>query len=43
MATFEGTAGNDIADASTGTLIGFTGGTVAELVDGAGDTINSAV
>ena len=40
MVTFTGTAGNDIADASAGTLIGFTGGSVAELQDNTGDTFN---
>lgn len=38
MATFTGTAANDTANATTGTLIGFTGGTVGELQDGIGDT-----
>ncbi len=38
MATFTGTAGADVADASTGTLTGFTGGTEAALQDGIGDT-----
>ena len=38
MATFIGTTGDDIADATTGTLTGFTGGTVAELQDSTGDT-----
>ena len=38
MATFTGTAGADVADASTGTLTGFTGGTQAALQDGIGDT-----
>src|SRR5688572_9564076 len=40
MATFNGTAGNDVANATTGTLTGFSGGTVAELQDGTGDTFN---
>ena len=37
MTTFTGTAGNDIANATTGTLTGFTGGTVAQLQDLIGD------
>lgn len=37
MATFTGTSGNDLANAVTGTLIGFTGGTTIELQDAAGD------
>jgi VCBS repeat-containing protein len=40
MATFTGTNGNDVADASTGTITGFTGGTVAQLQDGFGDTFS---
>ena len=41
MATFTGTGGNDVANATNGTLTGFTGGTVAELQDGVGDTFNA--
>ena len=40
MATFTGTNNPDTANATTGTLIGFTGGTVAELQDAIGDTFN---
>ena len=40
MATFNGTNGDDTADATNGTLIGFTGGTAAELQDATGDTFN---
>src|SRR5262245_409363 len=41
MATFTGTAGNDVADVSGGgTLTGFTGGTLAQLTDATGDTFN---
>lgn len=40
MATFTGTGGDDTADATNGTLTGFTGGTVGELQDGIGDTFN---
>ena len=42
MTTFTGTNGNDIANTQTGTLTGFTGGTVAQLQDGAGDTFNAS-
>ena len=38
MATFTGTSGDDTANASTGTLTGFIGGSVAELQDDTGDT-----
>jgi Ca2+-binding RTX toxin-like protein len=41
MATFTGTGGNDVANAPTGTLTGFTGGTVGELQDAIGDTFNA--
>jgi Ca2+-binding RTX toxin-like protein len=41
MATFTGTAGNDTANATAGTLTGFTGGTVAQLQDGSGDIFNA--
>jgi Ca2+-binding RTX toxin-like protein len=41
MALFIGTSGNDVATAFNGTLVGFTGGTLAELTDGIGDTFNS--
>ncbi len=37
MALFLGTAGTDIADATTGALSGFTTGTLTELQDAAGD------
>ncbi|HEY8213200.1 MAG TPA: calcium-binding protein, partial [Methylocystis sp.] len=37
MATFTATTGDSRADATTGTLINFTGGTVAELTDNVGD------
>src|SRR5262245_38725894 len=40
MTTFNGTNGNDVANAQTGTLTGF-GGTVAQLQDGTGDTFNA--
>ena len=40
MATFTGTNGNDTANATTGTLTGFSGGTVAQLQDAGGDTFN---
>ncbi|BCH27589.1 DUF4082 domain-containing protein [Mesorhizobium sp. L-8-3] len=40
MATFNGTNGNDVANANTGTLTGFSGGTVAQLQDASGDTFN---
>ncbi|WP_046826308.1 tandem-95 repeat protein [Afipia massiliensis] len=36
-ATFTGTSGNDVANASVGTLTGFTGGSVGQLRDIAGD------
>jgi Ca2+-binding RTX toxin-like protein len=38
LAIFYGTTGNDSAYAFIGSLTGFTGGTVAELNDGIGDT-----
>ena len=38
--TFAGTAGDDTANASTGTLSGFTGGSVAELQDDTGDMLD---
>ena len=41
MATFTGTSGNDRANATNGTLTGFTGGTVAQLLDTIGNTINA--
>jgi Ca2+-binding RTX toxin-like protein len=34
------TSGNDAANAASGTLTGFTGGTVADLQDATGDTFN---
>ena len=37
MTTFTGTSGNDAANASTGTLNGFSDGTVTELQDATGD------
>ena len=37
MTIFTGTAGADTANASNGTLTGFTGGTLADLQDGNGD------
>ncbi len=37
-ATFIGTAGDDVANASTGVLTGFTGGNVLSLTDRVGDT-----
>jgi Ca2+-binding RTX toxin-like protein len=40
MATFTGTSGSDTANAVTGTLTGFSGGTLADLQDAIGDTIN---
>lgn len=41
MAIFLGAlAGNDIANAGTGILVGFTGGTLAQLQDSIGDTFN---
>src|SRR5262245_5661974 len=40
MATFTGTAGDDSADATTGTISGFSGGSVPELQDGVGDTVD---
>jgi Ca2+-binding RTX toxin-like protein len=40
MTTFTGTASNDVANATSGTLTGFTGGTVAQLQDPIGDVIN---
>src|SRR3954471_9556439 len=40
MTTFTGTSGNDVANATSGTLTGFTGGTIAQLQDGTGDVIN---
>src|SRR5262245_40340278 len=38
MATFTGTGGADIANATTGTISGFSGGTAGELQDAIGDT-----
>jgi Ca2+-binding RTX toxin-like protein len=40
MATFNGTSGGDVIDVGSGTIVGFTGGTVFELQDGFGDTFN---
>ena len=37
MTTFTGTSGDDTANAATGQLIGFTGGTVADLQDDVAD------
>jgi Ca2+-binding RTX toxin-like protein len=42
MTTFTGTDGNDTANAATGEIVGFTGGTQAELQDGIGDTITGS-
>ena len=39
MATFTGTGGADVLNAATGTIVGFTGGTLAELQDSIGDMI----
>jgi Ca2+-binding RTX toxin-like protein len=41
LATFAGTAGDDEAKANAGVIVGFTGGTLAELQDGVGDTFNA--
>ena len=41
MAAFTGTADRDVADARNGILIGFTGGSVAELQDATGDQFNA--
>ncbi len=41
LVTFTGTAGDDVANASNGTLTGFTGGTVGELQDAIGDFFNA--
>ncbi|MGB9142088.1 MAG: calcium-binding protein, partial [Aestuariivirga sp.] len=38
MATFTGTGNDDTADFTSGTLTGFTGGTLAELLDSIGDS-----
>ncbi|KAB0265077.1 VCBS domain-containing protein [Microvirga brassicacearum] len=38
MATFTGTSGANVADATTGTIAGFSGGTVTSLTDSTGDT-----
>ena len=38
MAIFIGTLGNGVANAALGELIGFTGGSVAELGDGTSTT-----
>jgi large repetitive protein len=40
LANFTGTSGNNTANANTGTLNGFTGGTVAELQDATDDTFD---
>src|SRR6478672_10523106 len=40
MATFTGSNEGDVADAGSGQLFGFTTGTLAELQDTTGDTIN---
>src|SRR6185295_10551323 len=42
MTTFNGSNGNDVANAQTGTLTGFTGGTASQLQDGTGDTFNAS-
>ncbi|HRK18846.1 MAG TPA: calcium-binding protein [Hyphomicrobiaceae bacterium] len=40
MATFTGTSGNNVINSGNGTITGFTGGTLAQLQDGVGDTFN---
>jgi Ca2+-binding RTX toxin-like protein len=40
MALFFGSVGNDVANANTGVIQGFTGGTVAELQDATGDSFD---
>ena len=42
MAVFTGTAGADVANALSGALTGFTGGTIAELQDFTGDSFLGA-
>jgi Ca2+-binding RTX toxin-like protein len=42
MAVFTGTSGADVANAPSGVLTGFTGGTLAELQDATGDCITGA-
>ena len=37
MTNFIGTEGNDTANAAISELVGFTGGSVAQLTDGVGD------
>jgi VCBS repeat-containing protein len=37
MVNFTGTSGNNVANAATGSLSGFTGGSSAQLMDGVGD------
>ena len=39
MANFNGTTGNDTLNATAGTIVGFTGGSLAQLQDGIGDLI----
>ena len=39
MANFSGTTSTDTLNAATGTIVGFTGGTLAELQDSIGDFI----
>ena len=41
MTMFTGTGDNDSVDITSGTLTGFTGGTVADLSDEYGDTFNA--
>lgn len=40
MTRFTGTAGDDVANALTGSLSGFTGGTIAEVQDSVGDFLD---
>jgi Ca2+-binding RTX toxin-like protein len=42
MTTFTGTDGNNVANAVVGILLGFSGGTLAHLQDGVGDTIDGS-
>ena len=41
MATFTGTSGGDMANATSGQFTGFTGGTGAQLQDSSADTFNA--
>ena len=38
MTIFTGSTANDLANAETGALVGFTGGTIADLQDLVGDS-----